>query len=186
MPLQGQETLANRKRSYYRQLRSDWLMFFRLRNGGGKIALGEGWFVLSFDRHTMHWCWEDRVKSELGWWLIWIVIRLIDDLWSTSSVQIVCRRRMMSECRKSSRLFQVVRGGQLHWLLAWLLHVYRLLTRPKLGGERRLEAEEIRRSSGGFRPRWPWKLHALFFIFLCAHTLCSLCNIFLSMYEIFS
>ena len=58
--------ISQSERSYYRQLRSDWLMVFQLRNGGGKIALGEGWFVLSFDRHTMHWCGEDRVKSELG------------------------------------------------------------------------------------------------------------------------
>ena len=33
----------------------------------------------------------------------------------------------------------------------------------KLGGERNLEVEEIRRSSGGFRPRRSWKLHALCF-----------------------
>ena len=58
--------ISQSERSYYRQLRSDWLMVFRLRNGGGKIALGESSFVLSFDRHNMHWCGEDRVKSELG------------------------------------------------------------------------------------------------------------------------
>ena len=34
----------------------------------------------------------------------------------------------------------------------WLLHVYRLLTCPKLGGEQHLEVEEIRESCGGFRP----------------------------------
>ena len=103
--------ISQSERSYYWQLRSDWLMFFRSRNGGGKIALGEGWFVLSFDRHTMHWCGEDRVKSELGKWFIWIVIRLIEGLWLTSSVHIMCRRRMMSECRKSSRLFRWLKAG---------------------------------------------------------------------------
>ena len=58
------------------------------------------------------------------------------------------------------------------WLLRWLeagnctdfwlgsLHVNRILTCPKLGGERHLEVEEIWRSSGGFRPRRSWKLHA--------------------------
>ena len=34
----------------------------------------------------------------------------------------------------------------------WLLHVYRLLTCPKLGGEQHLEVEEIRGKCGGFRP----------------------------------
>ena len=58
------------------------------------------------------------------------------------------------------------------WLLGWLeagnctdfwlgsLHVNRILTCPKLGGERHLEVEEIWRSSGGFRPRRSWKLYA--------------------------
>ena len=59
----------------------------------------------------------------------------------------------------------MVRGGQLHRFLAWLLHVNRLLMSPKLGGERHLEAEEIRRSSRGFWPRRSWKLHALCFSF---------------------
>ena len=47
----------------------------------------------------------------------------------------------------------------------WFLHVYRLLTCPKLGGEQHLEAEEIRRSCGGFRPWRSWKLRALCFSF---------------------
>ena len=55
----------------------------------------------------------------------------------------------------------MVRGGQLHRFLAWLLHVNRLLMSPKLGGERHLEAEEIRQSSRGFWPSRSWKLHAL-------------------------
>ena len=59
----------------------------------------------------------------------------------------------------------MVRGGQLHRFLAWLLHVNRLLLSPKLGGERHLEAEEIRQSSRGFWPSRSWKLHALCFFF---------------------
>ena len=69
----------------------------------------------------------------------------------------------MSEIEQT---FEMVRGGQLHWFSAWFLHDYRLITYPKLGGEQRLEAEEIRRSSGGFRPGRSWKLHALCFSFV--------------------
>ena len=61
---------------------------------------------------------------------------------------------------------EVVRGGQLQWFLAWLLHVYRLLTCPKLGGERHLEAEEIRWSPGGFRSRRPEVARLVFFLCL--------------------
>lgn len=46
------QTFSQSERSYYCQLRSDWLVFiFWLRNGSGKIIIGEGWFVTSFDRH---------------------------------------------------------------------------------------------------------------------------------------
>ena len=65
----------------------------------------------------------------------------------------------MSEIEQA---FEVVRGGQLHWLFSLALSVYRLLTYPKLAGEWHLEAEEIRRSSGGFQPRGSWKLHTLY------------------------
>ena len=61
---------------------------------------------------------------------------------------------------------EVVRGGQLQWFLAWLLYVYRLLTCPKLGGERHLEAEEIRWSPGGFRSRRPEVARLVFFLCL--------------------
>ena len=61
--------------------------------------------------------------------------------------------------------FEVVRGGQLHGFLAWFLHIYRLFTCLRLESEGHLEAEEIRRSSGGFWSRRSWKLHTLSFSF---------------------
>ena len=48
---------------------------------------------------------------------------------------------------------------------AWFLHVYRLLTCLKLGGEQHLEAEGIRQISRGFLSGRSWKLHALCFSF---------------------
>ena len=68
----------------------------------------------------------------------------------------------MNECRKSSRLLRWLEAGNCTDFLAWLFHVYQLLTYPKLAGEWHLEAEEIRRSSGGFQPRGSWKLHTLY------------------------
>ena len=50
--LKKNQTFSQLERSYYCQLRSDWLVFFFwLRNGSGKIVIVEGWFVTSFDRH---------------------------------------------------------------------------------------------------------------------------------------
>ena len=92
-------------------------------------------------------------------------MRLIEGVWSTTSVHIMCRPRRDERRSEIEQAFEVVRGGQLHWFLAYLLHVCRILTCPKLGGEWHLEAEEIRRSSGGFRPRRSWKLHAYCFSF---------------------
>ena len=179
------EGISQSERSYYWQLRSDWLMFFRLRNENCKIA--KGGLVCTVFRPThfaLAWGGSGEIWARLVIYLNCNTVsrRLMIDLFSPHYVSTADDERM-SEIEQA---FQVVRGGQLHWFFAWILQLYRLLTHPKLGGERRLEAEEIRRSSGGFRLRRSWKLYALFFFFLCAHTLCSLCNIFLSMYEIFS
>ena len=106
------ENISQSERSYYSQLRSYWLMFFRLRNCN------------TVNRRLMIDFFGPRYVSKA------------DD-------------GRMSEIEQA---FQVVRGGQFYWF-SLAPHVYRLLTRPKLGSERRLEAEEIRRSSGGFRPR---------------------------------
>ena len=74
---------------------------------------------------------------------------LMIDLWSTSCV----------DGRWGANI------GNRAGFWASLLHVNRLLTCPKLGVERHLEAEEIRRSSEDFRPRRSLKLHALCFSF---------------------
>ena len=71
----------------------------------------------------------------------------------------------MSEIEQA---FEVVEAGNCtdFWLGSYSF--YRTLTCPKLGGEQNLEVVEIWRSSGGFRPRRSWKLHALCFSFAFA------------------
>ena len=98
-----------------------------------------------------------RGSGEIRAWLVinLNLILLIEGIWLTgfgSRYVSTADDERMSEIEQD---FEVVRGEQLYWFLAWLLQVYWILTCPKLGGERHLEVEEIRRSSKGFRPDGP-------------------------------
>ena len=88
--------------------------------------------------------------------------RLTIDHFGPHHVSTVDNERM-SEIKQA---FEAVRGGQLHWFLAWFLKIYRILTCLELGRERHSQTEEIQRSSGGFRSRRSGKLHALSFSFV--------------------
>ena len=138
---------------------SFWLanVFFRLRNGSSKTVMWRaGLYRLSTDTLCAG-------VGRAGWILSSVSDEfemLIEGVWSTSSIYIMCRRPSDERRSEIEQAFEVVRGGQLHWFLACLLHFCRILKCPKLGGEWHLEAEEIRRGSGGFRPRRSWKLHA--------------------------
>ena len=104
----------------------DLVVLFQLQNGSSKIVIGEGWFVPSFNRNTVN---QRRMIDYFGLHHV----STADDKQVWELIQ----------------AFEAVRGGQLHWFLAWLIHVYQLLKCLKLGGEWHLKGEEIGQSSGG-------------------------------------
>ena len=69
----------------------DLVVLFQLQNGSGKIVIGEGWFVLSFNRNTVN---QRRMMDHFSLHHV-----------STADDE------QMSELTQA---FEVVRGGQLH------------------------------------------------------------------------
>ena len=121
------------------------------------------WLAITTPTHYALACGgSDEISARLVIELNFITVnrRLMFDQRSTSWVD--GEYNWMLEIEQA---FEVVRGRQLHGFLAWFLHIYRLFTCLRLESEGNLEAEEIRRSSGGFWSRRSWKLHALIFSF---------------------